>query len=495
MSTSLSQSAARGALFTLTATAIKMTLQIASVIVLSRLLTPHDYGLIAIVLVVIGVGEIFRDFGLTSAAVQAPSLSDGQRDNLFWINTAIGGILAVLMFGLSWPLAALTGEPALLAIVQILSVTFVFNGLTTQYRAQLMRGLKFRAMAFIDITAATLALATAIGVALLGAGYWALVVQQLVNLFTMFVGAVIAGRWFPRFYSRQHDISTMIRFGWNIVGTGILTYLGNQIDTIMVAARLGTSPLGLYNRAFQLVMTPLSQVRSPLSNVAIPVLSRVQEDQGRFGKFITSGQVALGYSLGIPLMLVAGLAEPVTGIMLGAQWSEAVPIMRLLAITGTLTTLSFVGYWVYISRGLGKQLFQYSIVSLTIRVCCVVTGSFFGLVGVAAGVAIAPAIAWPISLLWLSKVTVIPVRALITGALRIIVAVGLVGVASWGTTTLFDTQGWASLLTGGLVGLLPLAPLLSIPAYRRDARDLIGFATSMFKRDRTPRAPQRGETS
>lgn len=482
MSTSLGKTAARGALFTLTATAIKMVLQVASVVVLSRLLTPHDYGLIAIVLVVIGVGEIFRDFGLTSAAVQAPSLSDGQRDNLFWINTSIGCALAAVMFGISWPLAALTGEPDLRAIVQVLSLTFVFNGVTTQYRAQLMRALKFRAMALIDISAAAVALGSAITAALLGAGYWALVLQQLANLLLMLTGAFVAGPWLPKRYSRDHDISAMMRFGWSIVGTGVLTYLGNQIDTIIVAARFGTSPLGLYDRAYRLVMTPLGQVRSPLSNVAIPILSRVQNDQGRFDRLIISGQVALGYSVGIPLMLVAGLAEPVTGIMLGAQWLESVPLIRLLALTGTLTTLSFVGYWVYISRGLGKQLFQYSMVSLAIRISCIVAGSFFGLVGVAAGVACAPAIAWPVSLLWLSKVTDIPVRALMTGALRIITGVALVGLASWGGTTLFATQGWESLIVGMLLGLLPLAALLLIPVYRRDARDLVGFGRSMFAR-------------
>lgn len=479
--TSLGRAAVSGALVTIAAQGTKIGIQLASVVVLSRLLSPHDYGLLAIVLVVIGFGEIFRDFGLTSASVQAPSLSRGQRDNLFWINLAIGIVLGALMFGVAWPLSTVMGEPDLLPIAQVLAVTFVLNGATTQYRAQLLRGLKFTAIAFVEVIAAALALAVAIIAALAGAGYWALVLQQVATAALLLIGAFSVGRWVPRLYSRLHSVAGIVRFGWKLVATNLLSYAGSQIDTVLVAARLGTVPLGSYNRAYQLVMTPVAQVRSPISSVAIPVLSRVQEDAQRFDAFIVSGQLALGYGLGIPLLFVAGLADPLAQILLGPQWGATVPLIRLFALATLLTTLAFVGYWVYVSRGLGSQLFMYSMVSLVIRVSCIGVGSFFGLIGIAVGVVAAPALAWPISIYWLSRITPVPAARLYAGAVRVLCAASVAGSTAWAVGSLVSGS-WGALGAGVGAGLLATTLLLVLPVYRRDARSLWGFVTLLVRR-------------
>lgn len=485
MTSQLAHSAARGAFFTLAAQIAKIVLQLLSVVVLARLLTPHDYGLLAIVLVIVGVGEIFRDFGLTTASIQAPVLTTGQRDNLFWINSAIGVVLTVVMFVLAWPIEAVTGEPEIFGMVQWLSLLFLLNGLATQHRANLARDLKFKAMAVIDIAAATIALAVAIVAALLGAEYWALVLQQLASGVVVLAGSVLAGRWLPHWYSRAASVRQLINFGWNIVATNMLVYVGSQIDTIMVAAKFGTSPLGLYNRAYQLVMTPLGQVRSPTKNVALPVLSRVQEDPPRFNTYVTAAQLLLGYGLGIPLILVAALAEPIVRIMLGPQWTEATPILALFAVAGLLTTLSYVGYWVYLSRGLGGQLFRYTIVTTIIKIICIVVGSFYGLVGVAIGFAVAPAISWPLSLFWLSRITPMPTARLYAGAGRILAVCALAGTAAWGAGQLASPAGfWMMLILGIPAGLIAAAAALILPVYRRDARSLTTFLRLMLKRQR-----------
>ncbi|MFS0734227.1 lipopolysaccharide biosynthesis protein [Microbacterium sp. 1P10UB] len=480
----LAGSAAKGALFMLIAQAARIVLQLASVVVLSRLLSPHDYGLIAIVLVVIGVGEIFRDFGLTSASVQAPELSRGQRDNLFWINTGIGVTLGLLAFALAWPLQLISGESELLGILQVLSSVFLINGLTTQYRAQLMRGLRFRAMAIIDVVSAASALGIAVILAFAGAGYWALVVQQLANAAIALIATVAVGRWLPRWYSRAYPIGSFVRFGWNLVVANLLSYGANQIDTVLVAARFGTAPLGLYNRAYQLVMTPLGQVRTPLSSVAIPVLSRAQNDPVRYESFVVSGQLMLGYTLGLPLLMVAGLSEPIVQIMLGPQWASAAPILRFFAIAALLTTLPFVGYWVYVSRGLSRQLMWWTWVSTGIRAVCIVSGSFFGILGVAAGVALAPAIAWPLSLWWLSRITTLPVRRLYGGAIRIVCVVATAGLASWATSQLFIFNSWLAVAMGAVAGIAAAALFLSLRIYRVDLALLVRFARLMLKREK-----------
>jgi len=484
MASPLAHSAARGAYFTLAAQAARIVLQLMSVVILARILSPHDYGLLAIVLVVVGLGEIFRDFGLTSASIQAPELTTGQRDNLFWINAGIGVVLTAIMFSLSWAIGAVTAEPELVGISQWLSLAFLLNGLTTQHRANLMRDLKLRPLAVIDVASSAIALAVAIGAALVGAGYWALVIQQLVTAGVVLVGVVIAGRWVPRAYSRSHPVKQMVNFGWTLVATNLIGYASRQIDTVMISFRFGTVPLGLYNRAFQLITTPLNQVRSPLQSVALPVLSRVQQDQPRFENYVTAAQLALGFLFGIPVAIVAGLAEPAVDIMLGSRWAEAAPMLRMFAIAGILTTVSFVGYWVYLARGLGADLLRYSIVTALIKVVCIVIGSFFGILGVAIAFAVHPAIAWPISLAWLSRITPMPRRQLYQGAGRIIAVSLAAGLAAWGAAQLVaGTNAWIQLAAGLVAGLAVSAAALLIPAYRCDATTLSAFVRLMLKRD------------
>jgi O-antigen/teichoic acid export membrane protein len=263
----------------------------------------------------------------------------------------------------------------------------------------------------------------------------------------------------------------------------MLVYAGNQIDTVIVGLKFGTTSLGLYNRAYQLVMTPLAQVRAPTKNVALPVLSRVQADPPRFDNYVTSAQLLLGYGLGIPLMLVAALSDPLVRIMLGPQWLPAIPIVSLFAVAGLGTTLSYVGYWVYLSRGLGRQLFLYTIVATLLRIVCIVGGSFFGVVGVAVGFALAPAISWPLSLFWLSRITPMPSARLYAGAGRVIVVALLTAGAAFGVAQLLVPFGpWAILLGGAVAGLVAASVSLVLPVYRRDFDSIRTFLRLMLKR-------------
>ncbi|OUE27396.1 lipopolysaccharide biosynthesis protein [Clavibacter michiganensis] len=485
--------AARGAIVTIGAQLIRILIQVASVVVLARLLTPTDYGLLAMVLAIIGVGEIFRDFGLSNAAIQARDLSRTQRDNLWWINAGIGLVLAALVFCAAWPLAAVFGHDELIPIAHALSLTFVFNGLATQYRASLTRSLRFRALATADVTAPAVALLVAIGGALLGWGYWALVAQQLTQTLVLLALAVGFARWIPRLPRRGEPMGPLLRFGWNMVSSQMVGYVSNNIDTFLVGLRFGAGSLGIYNRAFQLLMTPLAQIRSPLTTVAIPVLSRLADEQRRFADYVARGQLALGYTLGAGLGLVAASAVPITAVFLGPQWDSVAPILRLLAIAGIFDTLAFVGYWVYVSRGLTGDLFRFSLLSAVIKVSCILVGSSFGIVGIAAGYAAAPALCWPISLWWLSRKAPIPTRRLYMGALRIIGVVGSVSVATGALLAMVDTgSDVLQLLAGvGTTAVLYALAVALVPAVRRDVRGVLDLARVLprARRGSAPAAP------
>lgn len=482
---SLGSTAARGALITLSGQGIRILLQFAGVVVLARLLSPHDYGLLAIVVVIIGIGEIFRDFGLSTAAVRAPELTGGQRTNLFWINAAIGVMLGGVLFAISGPLATAAGHIEVQSIARAMTAIFILNGLTTQFRAHLMRDLEFRRLAIIDVIAPALALAVAICTALLGWAYWSLVAQQITQALAVLIGTAIGARWIPGKPERNVSVRPFLRFGANLVLSQLVNYGTNNVDTAVVGFAYGPTSLGLYNRAYQLVVTPLSQIQSPVTSVAIPVLAKIQGDQQRFSAYIVRGQLALGYPISLGLAGVAVAAEPITRLMLGEQWLAAVPFLQLFAAAGIARNLAFVGYWVYVVRGLSGDLFRFSLATGVVPVICVAVGSQWGVVGVAAGFAIAPWLTWPVSLLWLSRVTAVPTRSLFAGALRIISVAGVSAGAAFSVTeALPDIPSLLSIAVTGTVIAAVVGLLCLIPTIRGDAKALLEVAALVKSRKR-----------
>lgn len=482
----LGRRAARGALVTVGAQGARILLQLASVVVLARLLSPHDYGLVAMVVALVGIGEILRDFGLSSAAVQAATLSTAQRTSLFWINAGIGAVLGLAVFASAPLIAAIYDQPELVPIARALAAGFLLNGLATQYRASLVRDLRFVALARTDVIAAAVALATAIVGALAGLGYWALVAQQLAQAFALLVLLALAARWIPGIPRRSTSVRGFLGFGGNVVLSQLIGYVSNNLDSLVIGVRFGAGPLGIYSRAFQLLMTPLNQVRSPLTSVALPVLSRLSADAPRFDRFVVLGQRALGYTLVAGLGIVIGAAEPLTSLLLGAQWTSASPILRLLAIAGVFQTLAFVGYWVYLARGLTADLVRYSLVSALIRITCILVGSIGGVVGVAWGYAIAPAIAWPVSLWWLSRRTAIPTRSLYAGAGRVLLTVSLASAAAWAASTASAPLGSVlQIVSATGAAVVSYAVLCVVPSVRRDILDVATLAKLLPSRARS----------
>ena len=480
----LGRQAARGASLVASGQAARVLLQLVSVAILARLLDPVDYGLIAIVLAIVGVGEILRDFGLSTAAVQAKNLSTGQRDKLWWLNTAIGSALTIIAIAAAPLVAHIFGQPQLTIITQVLSVTFLINGMTAQYRADLNRRMKFRALVVSDVLAQVVGVAIAVVLAFSGLGFWALVAQQIGQaIATLVILAVNAG-WLPGRPRRGVDVGSMVRFGHGLMATQFVGYLNNNVDTYTIGLTLGPASLGIYNRGFQLLMRPLNQMRAPTTTVALPVLARLQDDPVRAGQYIISGQLVLGYPVVAMLAFAGGAAVPLVDLFLGPNWSQVAPVFGLLAIAGAFQTLAYVGNWVYLSRGLTGKLFWYSLISLGIKVVCVVVGSRWGIVGVAAGYAVAPGIAWPISLWWLSRLTPIPVRALTLGALRITGCATAAGLLCLETVALLrHLPDIVQLVGAGVVVLLVYAvAALALAPIRSDVRAVVAVARKVRKR-------------
>ncbi|MGI9822617.1 lipopolysaccharide biosynthesis protein [Agromyces sp. Marseille-Q5079] len=461
--------ASRGAAQTLSGQLARLVVQFTGVVLLARLLAPTDYGLVAMVVSIIGIAEVVRDLGLSPAAVQAPTLSRQERDNLFWLNSALGAILTAATVAVGPLIAQLYDEPRLIALTTALSAVFLLNGLSAQYRAGLSRELRMGSLAVADVAGAASGLLAAVVVAFSGFGYWALAVQQLTQALVVLMIVVGAARWIPGGIHRRVTVRPFVRFGSGILLTQLLTYASRNVDSVVVGTAFGAQTLGTYNRAFELLMLPLNQLNAPASRVALPVLSKLQADHGRYGRFLLAGQTVLLQMILAVFSFAIALASPLVEIVLGLKWSAVVPIFEILAIGGVFQALTYVNYWVFMSRRLTRSMITWSIVTRPLLIVAVVFGSLWGVEGVAMAFTVANIAFWPLSLLWFARDPVIPTLRLFWLAARSLVVYSAVGIAAFSASMIASGSPWGALLWGALGWLIAFGLSLLVPVCRRDA--------------------------
>ncbi len=435
----LAQAAARGAGVTLGSQGIRFVLQFGSLAVLARLLSPGDFGLVAMVTALTGVAEIIRDFGLSSAAIQAKTLSDDERTNLFWVNVAIGSACAVVAAACTPLIVGFYDRPEVGPIVLSLAWLFVVSGANTQFRAELSRSLRFKALAATDITAQAGGIATALVLAALGAGYWAIVGQQVAFTVLTCLSNVVYCTWRPGLPRRSVSIRRFFRFGGGVLGTQIIGYATNNVDNVALGAYSGAGPLGLYSRAYQLLMVPLNQINAPMTRVVLPVLSRVQDDPVVYQRYVLLTQLMGCYTLATMFAIAAGVSVPLVALLFGSRWSAVAPIFCVLAIGGIFRGIATVSYWIYLSRGrTGAQLRMY-LVTRPVMIAIILAGLPWGPLGVAVGHSVAFFLYWAVSLWHSTRAVGISARPLFAQATRSVLLVSApAGVAAWLATLTVD---------------------------------------------------------
>lgn len=479
----LAGAAAHGVAVTMVVQGLRIVLQFGSVIVMARLLAPEAFGLLAMVTAVIGVANLIRDFGLSMASIQAKDLGTAERTNLFWVNTALGTACAVAGIAATPLLVALYDEPRLEEIVAPLAAVFVLSGLNTQYRADLTRRLRFVAIGVSDLGGPLVGIAVAIVLALGGAGVWALVAQQVVTAFVSLVVNVVSGGWWPGWYRRSVSIRRFFRFGGGVLGAQLLSYVTQNVDNVAIGAYAGPIQLGLYSRAYQLLMVPLNQINAPLTNVALPVLSRVQEDRDALGRALRRAQFVATYVTSTVLVVAAALAEPLVAILLGPQWSGVTVMFTVLALGGVFRSVSQLAYWAHLATAHTGAFLKLQLWTQPVMVLLVVGGVPWGGVGVAVGHLVANLLYWVVALLAVARTTGVAVGPLFRDALTTLGAVALpAGLAAGAVARLVGgpwLQVGAGLLAAaaavGLVGALT-------PTVRGDVRAAVQTFRTLRRR-------------
>jgi len=390
---SLADNAARGAAVTFFGQGLRFVLQLISVSLLARILAPADYGIFAMVISIVGIATVLGDFGLSMASIQSQTLTDAQRSNLFWTNTGLGLALSAVVYFSAAPIAAFYDRPELVAVTQASSAAFFLSAMSAQFRAEVSSKLRFRWLAAADVGSQAAGLILAIALAIQGAGYWALVAQQVCVAAVMLCILIAGADWIPGRPRRNSDMRALYRFGANTLGVQLYTYVTSNADNVLVGRFVGTAALGVYTRAYQIFRLPMQQIAAPMTRVALPVLARLQDDD-RYDDYAQRAQIILSYTFGGMFFVMAATADPTIDLLLGDQWGEAKPIFAVLAIGGVFQALGYVYYWIFLSKARTGLQLRYTLIGRTVMLGAMAIGVHWGPIGVAVGSTIGQILMW-----------------------------------------------------------------------------------------------------
>lgn len=355
-----------------------------SAVVLARLLTPSDFGILGMVTVFINFLFIFKDIGLAHATIQKDEITSSQVSSLFWINGIISISLGLILVVSSPLVAQFYERNELTAVMSVLSISFILEGLTIQHNALLRRHFKFTTLAIIDIISRFSHLAVAITMAVLGYRYWALVGGSIARSVVLLLLTYLSCPWIPGKMERGAGVRGMLKYGGHVTIGRILTYLARNLDKILIGKFIGAAPLGLYTRAHTLLIVPLSQIRIPLSNLTLPVLSSLKHEPARYQNYFDK-LLDISISVALPFCVYSFIeSDFLILLLLGPQWTEAAQIFNILALGGIFVSLSFLPGLVMLSHGFSKRYMQLSVATALITSASFVVGIFFGINGVAA---------------------------------------------------------------------------------------------------------------
>ena len=437
----------RGGLARMIAQGANFVLRLATLMILARLLDPDDFGLVGMVTAFTGVLGLFRDFGLSSAAIQRPTITEEQGSTLFWINLLVGAILGIVALAMAPAIAALYREPRLIGVTAALALGFVFNSAGIQHGSRLLREMRFTALAVINTASLIVAGVVAILAARAGLGYWALVAMSVANPLTVSMGLWVISGWIPGRPRRETGIRSMMRFGGILTMNSLVVYIANNVDKVLVGRYFGVEALGIYGRAYGVVSIPVDSLNSAAGEVAFSALSRLQDDAVRLKSYFLKGYSIL-LAMTVPITIGCALfADDLILVLLGAKWIEAIPIFRALAPTIlAFAIVNPLGWFIY-SLGMADRGLKMALAVTPVVIVGYFIGLLFGPIGVACANSIVmflwvvPAIAWAV------KGTVLTVREVLVTVSRPLA----VGIVSGGITS------GVGLLLGDLLPFVRLA--------------------------------------
>jgi O-antigen/teichoic acid export membrane protein len=363
---------------------VTLATRIVVIAVLARILTPGDYGVAGMALVVMSFAAIFTDPALGAALIQRPEIDERDRSTVFWTATGIGATLTVLSIAFSPLVARFFGEPEVRNLFAVASLVLVVTSLSVAHRALLTRQLAYRGLEIRETVSIVTGGVVAICVALAGFGPWAIVSNALAYSVMSTVLAWLLLDWRPRAVYSRASIRRLGAFSSRIFGAMMLAWGNQNLDNALIGRVLGAAALGAYALAYNTMMLPVGLVAGTLHQALTPAYSRIQHDKERLERVWLHNK-RLSVAIVAPaLMCLAVVAPDFVHVLVGDQWGAAVVPLQILCVGAVATSLGALNWSVLQARGEGKALLRLQVLSSAVTWIAFVAGLPWGIVGVAA---------------------------------------------------------------------------------------------------------------
>jgi O-antigen/teichoic acid export membrane protein len=363
----------------------RTSLQIVQISILARLLTPADFGLLALVTSIMAFLQIFADAGISNAIIHHQDISQNQLSSLYWLNVGVSICLALILALFSPWIAAWYAQPQMKVLLLVAGGTLVMGALAQQIRVVAQKNLRFAELAKIELSAACIGFIVAVASAYNGAGVYSIVAGSLTAA-TIGSGLAwyrLAGGWRPRFRLNFQEIRQFLAFGAYMIGNNLANTFNSQVDIILGGKILGAQAIGLYSIPKDLNLRVAGVINPIVTKVGLPVMARAQNDKALLTR-VYLRTMRMTASVNFPIYIALALFAPeIVHVLLGAMWEEAIPLLRIFAIWGLVRSTGNPIGSLLMACGRADLSFKWNISLFLIMPPIIWLSSYYGVSGMA----------------------------------------------------------------------------------------------------------------
>jgi PST family polysaccharide transporter len=362
--------------------------------VLARILGPAVYGLIGMITVFTGFAAVFGDLALGAAIIQRKELEQRHLNSAFWTNLTMGALLTVLMVALAPVVAWFYDEPELQVLSAVLAFKYVIDSLYVVQVAILNREMRFKTLAGVQIGSNAISGLAGLGMALYGMGPWSLIAQTIGASVVLLAVSWRWSQWKPSFSFDLMSCKELFAFSAYVLGFDVVNYWARSLDQLLIGRFIGAVELGIYSRAYNLMLMPLMHVSKVVGRVMFPTLSAIQDDKLRVKRVYLKAISVIGL-ITFPMMTgLFAVSDHFVIALLGDKWADVIPLIRIFCLVGLIQSIDTTQGLIYFSQGKTGLYFATGLVWTSLVALAFVIGLHWGVIGVALSYAIANVVLW-----------------------------------------------------------------------------------------------------
>ncbi|GHU08806.1 lipopolysaccharide biosynthesis protein [Betaproteobacteria bacterium] len=389
-----------GASFTFLSIILRTLLTIGSLSILARLLTPRDFGYLAMATVVTEFAAMLGSFGLSNILIQRRRVTRLQLDTVFWTAFGIGLVLALGVFGISFLSNWLFADPALGGLLRVLCLTFIFSNISPVPEALLARMMRFRTDFVIQVSALALQSTVAVVCAWNGFGVWSLIMGSITRAFAVMTMLILVVRYVPRLRFNLAYLMSTWKTSSSYFGNTMLYYTNMNVDLFLIGRQLGANVLGHYQNARSLTDEVRGRLAMPLQRVLFPAFASIQNDIPRLQQSVLKSSRIFAAVICPVGFGISAAAPEIVPVLYGDQWTGMIPILTVLGISAAFRASTAISYPIFNSQNKVSLSFKYNVMGTLILVISIFVALPFGLKFVAAAISINAL--FSVLLLWVS---------------------------------------------------------------------------------------------